>query len=387
MYLTLYLTLSSWDKKARPKNSQWAQGPGPLVLTGFEDSFRQKHHLRRRKRRLRSGSAVGGRTRGSAVTFNYELITSARSQCVHYGPNLGPRPRVSRRWGSKLGLKSRAPRRRPGRAARTRGGSAGSRARRGRRGRRRRRRRGRGRRRARERRARAPRAPRPRRARRRRRSGRRRAPRATSSPLTALAPSASSTSKASSNDLSEGASVPPPTCSAAKARNESGRPTPLASAASKRAAASSTPQPPASPPSARKNSERPSAPSPSRSSAAKPRRQSSSRSAGARAATTCATSLPRPSSLAKARAAWRVSEQSRAEGRACSTRSQGSRRACSAVSRFSTSRSSSRATKSRASCDAPRQSRAGNCSGARATRLRISRSVRPANGGQPLRST
>ena len=78
---------------------------------------------------------------------------------------------------------------------------------------------------------------------------------------------------------------------------------------------------------------------------------------------------------------------SRAEGRACSTRSQGSRRACSAVSRFSTSRSSSRATKSRASCDAPRQSRAGNCSGARATRLRISRSVRPANGGQPLRST
>ena len=139
MYLTLYLTLSSWDKKARPKNSQWAQGPGPLVLTGFEDSFRQKHHLRRRKRRLRSGSAVGGRTRGSAVTFNYELITSARSQCVHYGPNLGPRPRVSRRWGSKLGLKSRAPRRRPGRAARTRGGSAGSRARRRRRRRRRRR--------------------------------------------------------------------------------------------------------------------------------------------------------------------------------------------------------------------------------------------------------
>ena len=173
MYLTLYLTLSSWDKKARPKNSQWAQGPGPLVLTGFEDSFRQKHHLRRRKRRLRSGSAVGGRTRGSAVTFNYELITSARSQCVHYGPNLGPRPRVSRRWGSKLGLKSRAPRRRPGRAACARrkqeveragvvSSSASTPPRQRRRARR----------------AACASAPRPRRARRRRRSGRRRAPRA-----------------------------------------------------------------------------------------------------------------------------------------------------------------------------------------------------------------
>ena len=111
MYLTLYLTLSSWDKKARPKNSQWAQGPGPLELTGFEDSFRQKHHLRRRKRRLRSGSAVGGRTRGSAVT-NYEPARQ-HGHSVHYGPNLGPRPGGSRD-GGRVGAQKPAPRRRPG---------------------------------------------------------------------------------------------------------------------------------------------------------------------------------------------------------------------------------------------------------------------------------
>ena len=343
------------------------------------------------------GGSVGGRA-GSAVTFKKvrrtHYVGTVLAPCALWS-ELGAQTAGESAMGVEFGARSRAPRRRPGESgSHARRNIAGSlRARLQRRRRRRRR---------------SP--PRPRPAARARaarrgnlerrarvalvgadaRSGRRRAPRArrrrgcgagaclgaehAGPPRVLMTPT-------------EGASVPPPTCSAAKARNEKRRPMPLASAGAEEgrrlpdaAAAALAAQ------EARKNAERPARRRRRRPSAAAPAPARPRAAVGRRAAATTPRDVAAPLAVqhvAKARAAWRAKarEQSCAEGRVPSR---------AARLRGPTRRQpldvapSSRATKEPARCDAPRQGRAGNCS-ARARRgsgraVRAARERRAAAG-------